>query len=215
MLNIGPIITTPQFFPCTQWLTKLLLTPLLQLDIDQPFQKQSYQNRAYILGANKVLRLSIPLQHGKTQLPLKDVKIDYTVPWVRKAWTAIASAYGKTPFFPFYGGEVEALLNQRHKFLVDLNMASIHLLANAFQLPFEYQWISLKDRNWAPEADWRSRIHPKVDWEQDPYFHPYPYRQAFEERFGFTANLSGLDLLFNEGPEGKQILKAAIPYSSV
>ena len=34
-----------------------------------------------------------------------------------------------------------------------------------------------------------------------------PYYQVFDSRYGFQANLSAIDLLFNLGPEAKDYLK--------
>ena len=38
-------------------------------------------------------------------------------------------------------------------------------------------------------------------------FTPVPYVQVFQERYGFLPNLSIIDLLFNEGPNARNVLK--------
>lgn len=200
------------FFPCCQYLTKVLASSLLILDDESPFEKQSYQNRAYICGANKVQRLSVPLEQGKTRKPFRDVKIDYTDNWARKTWTAIASAYGKTPYFPFYAKEVEKLLKSRYRFLIDLNQATLNLLARGLDLNFQYEWLSCYNDDESKAMDIRSLIHPKKPFSSDSNFKPVAYPQAFTERFGFIENLSGLDLLFNEGPEGRDTLKQCLAH---
>lgn len=201
------LIMAPHFFPNIQYLTKLLDAPLLVLDSDTPFQKQSYLNRAYIIGANKVLRLTVPLEQNKTYQPLKTATIDHKSNWARKTWTAIASAYGKTPYFPFFAGEVESLLKQRHKYLLDLNIATLELITRAFSLTPTYQWLSGIEHFPDEVSDWRTAIRPRNSAGTDPEFTPRPYPQAFEYKFGFISNLSGLDLLFNLGPEGKEVLR--------
>jgi hypothetical protein len=35
------------------------------------------------------------------------------------------------------------------------------------------------------------------------------YMQVFQEKYGFTPNLSIIDLLFNEGPQALQVLKGS------
>lgn len=200
----------PHFFPSIQYLTKLLDAPLLLLDKDTAFQKQSYLNRAYISGANKVIRLTVPLEQGKTYHPLKSATIDHKSNWARKTWTAIASAYGKTPFFPFFASEVESLLKQRHKYLLDLNIGTLELFTRAFSLTSTYQWFSATEHCSSEVKDWRGVIRPRQLPEADPEFRPQPYPQAFEYKFGFIPNLSGLDLLFNLGPEGKQVLQKSV-----
>ena len=50
------------------------------------------------------------------------------------------------------------------------------------------------------KIDFREIIHPKHP-QPDPQFEPRRYYQVYEQRHGFLANLSILDLLFNMGPE--------------
>jgi hypothetical protein len=202
------MIAAPHFLPCCQFLTKAQAYSLLILDDSGSFEKQAYQNRAYISGANKVQRLTVPLKQGKTKQPFRDIAIDYQDNWPRKLWTAIASAYGKTPYFPFFAHEVEQLLKSRQRFLLDLNLHALELLASGLKMDLKYQWLSeTPSADLAEQCDTRSFIHPRRPWQEDKQFEPVPYAQAFIERFGFLANLSGLDLLFNEGPQGRAILK--------
>ena len=49
--------------------------------------------------------------------------------------------------------------------------------------------------------DFRDAIRPKHPLP-DPDFTPKPYYQVHNLRQGFQPNMSALDLLFNEGPEG-------------
>ena len=56
----------------------------------------------------------------------------------------------------------------------------------------------------------RFLIHPKKDFSRDIEFHPRPYQQVFSGKHGFLPNLSILDLLFNEGPNARNILEQSI-----
>ena len=49
--------------------------------------------------------------------------------------------------------------------------------------------------------DFRDAIRPKHPLP-DPSFEPRPYYQVYAQRHGFQPNMSALDLLCNEGPEG-------------
>ena len=54
----------------------------------------------------------------------------------------------------------------------------------------------------------RADIHPKrADTVLPSLGLERPYFQVFADRFGFTPNLSVLDLLFNEGPDSILWLK--------
>ena len=56
--------------------------------------------------------------------------------------------------------------------------------------------------------DFRADIHPKrADTILSSLGLERPYFQVFADRFGFTPNLSVLDLLFNEGPDSILWLK--------
>ena len=56
--------------------------------------------------------------------------------------------------------------------------------------------------------DFRADIHPKrADTVLPSLGLERPYFQVFADRFGFTPNLSVLDLLFNEGPDSILWLK--------
>ncbi len=52
-------------------------------------------------------------------------------------------------------------------------------------------------------GDFRESVHPK----RPSSFCPRPYWQVFREKFGFSGNLSIMDLLFNEGPESITYLR--------
>lgn len=57
------------------------------------------------------------------------------------------------------------------------------------------------DADAADIDDFRDAIRPKHPLP-DPDFTPKPYYQVHNLRQGFQPNMSALDLLFNEGPEG-------------
>ncbi len=204
------MLIEPQFFPPIQYLTKFLRNESIVFDDLSPFVKQTYRNRAYIVSANKIQRLTVPVKQGKTRVPFKEVKVDYSKNWPREIWMAIRSAYGKTPFFDFYGPGMEKLLKTRFTFLLDLDLATIRESLKILGLTEDFTLLSEFDENQAELSDWSSVITPKNTFKNDPTFYPAPYIQAFRERFGFIPNLSVLDLIFNEGPEGKSVLKSSL-----
>ena len=79
------------------------------LEANENFNKQSYRNRTYILGANGKLALTVPVQKGSQKTLITEVKIDYSADWNRQHWQSIKSAYGKSPFFIHYADFLEPI----------------------------------------------------------------------------------------------------------
>ena len=84
MRNI--LIESQYIGSCSYW--KLLLdADTVVIDKHEHYVKRSYRNRAHILGANGLLRLSIPLESGKHQhAAMHDVRISYNQAWQNLHW---------------------------------------------------------------------------------------------------------------------------------
>ncbi len=125
------------------------------------------------------------------------------------------SAYRHSPFFEFYMDEFNPFYEQRFEFLIDFNAALLELVLQSLEientLNYSREFI---DAGIVDYADYRETIHPKRDLSSDPLFVPLTYRQVFVERLGFKANLSIIDLLFNEGPNARSVLEQCIALPS-
>ncbi|MFZ2899489.1 MAG: WbqC family protein [Saprospiraceae bacterium] len=205
-----PILIELQFFPPVQYFSKMLLYPAVVFDQHEHYQKRSYRNRCHIATSHGVQRLSVPLQKGKNQqMPVRDVRIAYEQPWARQMEHALRSAYQRAPFFEEYAPALLTALHRRHNFLFDLNLELLNLLAVFLQL--KRNWSFSEDFQASVPEGWtdlRNAIHP-VHPASDPLFSALPYNQVFEDRLGFSPNLSIIDLLFCAGPESASILKAS------
>src|SRR6185295_1959943 len=91
------------------------------LENHEHFNKQSYRNRCYVLAANGVERLTVPVteKHGKALIT--DVKIDYTFRWQANFWRTLESAYRNAPFFEHYSDDLRREIFSNHAYLYDLN----------------------------------------------------------------------------------------------
>lgn len=85
-------------------------------------------NRVTISTPNGPLRLSVPLYDARKKQPLEDVRICYMHSWQRQHWTAIFSAYGKTPYFEYYADYIRPIYEKQPVFLVDLNNETNYVL---------------------------------------------------------------------------------------
>ena len=182
-----------------------LLTGKALIDGEERYQKQSYRNRAVIMNGNGVLNLIIPTVHDQRMSMVKEVRIDYVTPWQRAHWRSIESAYNNTPFYLYYKDALKPFFEQKYEYLFDFNTLLTQTLLKALQVDINVE----RTETFFPyeENDTRLEIHPKKARKPDyPFRLKDPYYQVFEDKFGFSPNLSVIDLLFNEGPQAAKYL---------
>ncbi len=187
---------------CSYW-ANLLKVDRIYLDSHEHYAKRSYRNRAHILGANGLLRLSIPLASGKHQhSAMKDVRITYNEPWQKLHWQSFTSAYRRSPFFEFYEDAFASFYRDQFQFLFEYNIALMKVIAKILRTELP---IVITDVYSAvpPEGirDLRNLIIPGRVYTPLP-----PYTQVFSDRFDFINDLSVLDVLFNLGNNSKNYL---------
>lgn len=200
---MSSVYIEPHYLPSLEYFTVLAQSEKLFLDIESPFKKQTFRNRTYLLTANGLQSLIVPV-HFNQGTKFKDVTIDYRQSWVREHWGAIYSAYGKAAFFEFFSDVFHDCLHRKPKFLFDLNHA---LLSACFRL---LQW-QIDIQTEMPESgliDLRDQIKPKESFELRDFYQPKEYPQNFGSTF--VSNLSILDLLMNQGSESGKILQSSI-----
>jgi hypothetical protein len=166
--------------------------------------KRSFRNRAHILGANGLLRLSIPLETGKHQhSAMKEVRISYNQPWQKIHWQSLTSAYRRSPYFEFYEDKIRHLYTEPTEFLLGYNKAFITAIAGILKTELVIEDAgSYKATMEGEVKDLRSFIVPGKTLSG-----LNPYTQVFSDRFPFESDLSVLDLLFNLGPESRDYLE--------
>lgn len=197
--------------------SSLELSPsVVYMEACENYQKQSYRNRCRFYAADGVQALSFPIVHeaGTHKLPISQIKVDYSTPWVQQHKRAIVSAYRTSAYFEYYQDELFEILDSRPEKLFDLNMALIRFFIEKTGIKVDLRFTS----DYSPQGlvegssviceDLREVIHPKrpndiltsLDLEK-------PYFQAFARKYGFKSDLSVMDLLFNEGPDSIMFLK--------
>jgi hypothetical protein len=207
------LLSTTYLAP-VQYYCKLAGYKNVWVDIFENYSKQSFRNRCVILGANGPLTLSIPVK--KNNLPktlTRDVNIDYDTRWQSVHWRAIESSYRSSPFFIYYVDNIEPFFAKKIKFLVDFNTQLQETILNLLGLQPEIKFTKEYIVKTEGFDDYRESIHPKPRmYQKDDYFAPHPYYQVFGNKFGFVANLSIVDLLFNMGPSAVDELKASTAF---
>ncbi|RXK86245.1 WbqC family protein [Filimonas effusa] len=200
------LITDNQYFPCISLIKMWFEYSYVEIEACDTYQKNSFRNRCIIAGSNGLINLSVPLEKGRDQkASYRDIKIAWQDKWNVQHWRSITSCYRRAPYFDFYAGSVESLLQKRHVYLFDLNLEIAAWIQKLFKTTASVKLTDnfVQEYNPAVMADFRNYWRPS-NFRNHTGNLPR-YFQLFEDRNGFQPNLSIIDLLFCAGP------KALIP----
>ena len=196
---------TIAYFPPIQYFALLAKYPSVRLEACENYQKQSWRNRCRILTAGGPQDLNFPVRHrnGTFSLPVREIEVDYSTPWVLKTERCIDAAYRSSAYFEYYREPLFAILDAQPRTLWELDLEIIRFLMGKFGLKTE---IVPTEEYAADHVD----IHPKrPDSILQELGLERPYYQVFSDRYGFVSGLSAMDLLFNEGPGALEYLRRA------
>lgn len=223
-------ILQPGYLPWIGFFEQMHRSDVFVLYDDVPYDKHGWRNRNRVKTANGVVWLTVPVLGSlKEGLLIREVRIDNRRDWRRKHLATLAQSYRKAPFFSDYIGLFEEAYAREWELLVDLDVHVTELLRGAFGLEATELRRSSElavdgSRNGRLAAICRAlggnvfyegaagRSYIDVEFFrregievvfQD--FQPRPYRQLHGE---FVPYLSAVDLLFNEGPGGLEIITA-------
>ena len=209
----GSLLIEPHYFPSVAYVALLAQHTENKLEVYEHYPKQTYRNRCYIQGANRVQLLSVPVKKTSGKVLTKDVVIDNSVAWRHHHWRTIRSAYGNAPFFDFFASDFHDMLFQKSHFLIDLTIPILTKCLEILQLPNSrlthsphYQKV-LTGGSFDARNVFRTALPPT--WPT--FFRPMPYPQVFGK--DFVPNLSVIDLLFCEGSQANSIIRRSIVYS--
>lgn len=187
------------------------------VEAHENFQKQTYRNRAEVMTAAGVRPLTVPIVWNHyAKIPIRQVRIDYTLPWQREHWRTLKAGYAAAPYFDHYAEKLEPFYDERTyrpEFLFDLNCDLTRVLLGLFGWPDVLRYTEAftpptpLDKAVAA-GDFREAISHKPRLRRpDPSFRAPEYYQVFADRIPFAENLSAIDLLFCEGPQAGRMIK--------
>ena len=204
MTQIKNLLLSTAYFPPLSYCMLLAQSEQLLLEAKETYPKQTYRNRCIILTANGLQNLSVPVKkpngnHTKTS----EILISYDENWQKQHQKALTSAYSAAPFFDHYMDVFLSVFEKKHASLLELNLNILTMLQQVLGLNQSIRLTETFEKNSLHCFDARDLIHPKTG---NNLFIAQPYYQVFSDRFGFQADLSILDLLFNEGPQAASYL---------
>jgi hypothetical protein len=168
------------------------------------FVKSTYRNRFEIVNPEGKLVLSVPVLGGKHKKHVYiDLKIAHEHKWLQNHWTSLCNCYRSSPFFEYFEDDFYEIYSKEYEYLFDWNKDLFELINKSLNLNLNYTFTEKFEKNPEDKDDFRSFFKPQ---KQEILPSNLKYIQVFENKTGFLPNLSIVDLLFNEGPRGKDLL---------
>lgn len=193
------------------------------------YQPKDWNNRNRILGTHGPQWLTVPvLRKGHRERPICEIEINNSVAWKRKHWRAISQTYGKAPYFADYADFLEDVYARDWQYLTELNdymlkgfldmlgikvtfknASEMHLQGRKSALVLD-MCVQLKASKYIFGALGRDYADVEAFRAAGvvPAFQDYQHPVYQQLQPGFTSHLAVLDLLFNCGPQSKEILLA-------
>ena len=197
------ILIHPSYFPSISHFVAMAKSDLVTFEMDDNFQKQTNRNRMYIYSPNGVQLLNIPIKHSKKgHQKTKDIQLETAFDWQKQHFKSLEAAYRSSPFFEYFEDALLPIFDKKHKFLMDLNLQTMELVATCLNYEFDYTETTEYFQDIHDKQDYRNLINGKKDTSAFE-----SYTQVFGEKHGYINNLSILDLLFNEGRYALDYLK--------
>lgn len=200
------VVLPTAYYPPISYLFLMLYHKSVYIDVHETYQKQTWRNRCRILTANGTLDLTIPVKKPVIKSSnILTIETSDHLAWRRNHWRSISSAYSKAPFFMYYADLIQAhYRSEEPGTLIEWNEKLLKDIIHEIDLDCHIYHSSFFIRYPDTEIDFRKSLSPKWSWVN---FDWPVYHQVFDDRLGFTPDLSILDLLFNMGPDTLHYLK--------
>jgi hypothetical protein len=223
----------PQYIPWLGYFHKINKSDIFVFLDDVQYKPREFQNRNKIRTKDGWLWLSIPvISKGLGRQRICDVNIDNEFPWQKKHLKSLKVWYAKAKFFNDYLAFFEEAYTRKWERLADLNVYIINYilkqLAISKPIYFESQLNIVNNSteriieicNKLKVDTYLSGIGGKEYLQEDKFIkagvkliyqdfiHPKYHQQFMPDDNDFISYMSTLDLLFNEGPRSRGILKS-------
>lgn len=196
------MIFSPDFFPCIDYFRHLAAEETVQINTGEQYRKQSYHSRAYVLGPHQVEILQVPVKKFSNHELIRNIEVDYSTAWDRKAWRTLQNIYRNTPFFEYFEDHIYKVFAKRYERLIDLNTTTLTICLKLMRMN---KTICLRDFSYYEYKNQFISFNAKNRGENAVNL---PFR-SYTQNFGnkFEANLSILDLIFMKGTGSWEIVE--------
>ena len=226
-------IHQPHFLPWLGYLDRMARADVFVVLDHVQFERRNYQNRSMIRMAGEARWLTVPVvqrsQKERIVDKLVDNRPDSSRGWGANHYATLRHAYREAPFFGQYAPALKQILESHWEHLVDLNLANLQFLRQAFgirtrlvrssqlggvdaakcELILQLCKTLGADTLLAGLGGSRKYLDPRafeaagVRIVHHAFEHPaYPQCGAQP----FIAGLAAIDLLFNSGPRSSELL---------
>lgn len=224
-------IHQPDFAPWIGFFDRLIQSDIFVILDDVQFLRRGWHHRDKIKTAHGTMWLTVPVRKkGRYGQRINEVEIDNSRPWREEHLKSLQTWYGRAPYFDRYFPSVREIYERGHRLLIDLNLALLDFLMEAFAIRVRTCLASTLDvtgkrtdrlvaivkavggdvylsglgaRAYLEEEKF-TREGIEVIWQR--FEHPV-YPQLYGE---FIPNLSSLDFLFNCGDRCPEILRRGV-----
>lgn len=211
MQNSQLTVFSTAYFPPVSYLSQCLKEGRFLIETQETYPKQTYRNRCVIATANGLQSLTVPVRKPfGNQTRSAEIKISEAEPWQRLHKRALETAYKASPFYDFYIDDLCPIFDQQYETLIALNDTSFKLILKLLKIDLTYTFTTQYALSSEFAADYRNTFSPKSHFQKDSF---REYYQVYSHKYPFQADLSILDLLFNEGPQSLIYLKSLADFN--
>jgi hypothetical protein len=229
------IITQPTFLPYAGYFAPFhLIDSLIILD-DVQFEKRSWQQRNRLKSPNGPLLVSVSVNSkGKFNQKINEVLINHKSDPLKKILKNIYYNYKNSNYFNLYFNQFEKILTNKTTKLIDLNISLIKKINDLLEINNNIIVFSSSLQSEKKKFELIHDIYKKIKADEllstigtRSYFPTqlpkdmkvtyYEYEEKIQYKqlsSKYEKQLSIIDVLFNLGPEAKNLIKKNLKLSS-
>jgi len=221
-------IQQPEYFPWLGYFDKLLSVDKVVFLDNVQFKKRYFENRNKIRTYQGWTWIVTPvLTKGRFKQKIMDVEIDNSQTWQKKIISTLTLNYKKSPYWKKSGEKLCELISKPYTRLVDLNLSIILFFMDKLNIQKDYclaSTLDTKDSSSQLIIEICQKMNAKIyfsgkDGKQyldekefinndiKIIYQNFKHPEYIQFHGNFIPNMSIVDLYFNHGIKGVDIIK--------